>query len=295
MRSPPRPQNRSATRRAWHQEPLGVKPRSCQHAGKRRQRMARPARADGRGANASAGGTPTMGEESRAEPEGDQHLPTAPMTWMERLRRVFAIDLSLCPHCGGRVRVIADVTRPDVIQRIKRPSHRWPSHGMSPTSRGPRLQPEPPLADRALTPDGPRGPPARPEELQLPHRRCRLCAFGDPVRRPATSMVVARQMRIQLPPWSSRNPYSADVGTMRFVPPMRERPGVIDEDKLLAEFVVVLTDQDGHKDLKSGFVDTRQCGQPLLAIHDESGALVANADLDVNNLGASGIRVGEFQ
>jgi hypothetical protein len=44
------------------------------------------------------------------------------MTWMERLRRVFAIDLrgarGLCPHCGGRVRVIADVTRPDVIQRI---------------------------------------------------------------------------------------------------------------------------------------------------------------------------------
>jgi len=40
------------------------------------------------------------------------------MTWMERLRRVFAIDLSACPHCGGRLRVIADVTRPDVIQRI---------------------------------------------------------------------------------------------------------------------------------------------------------------------------------
>ena len=33
--------------------------------------------------------------------------PTAPLTWMERLRRVFAIDLSLCPHCGGRLRVIA--------------------------------------------------------------------------------------------------------------------------------------------------------------------------------------------
>ena len=40
------------------------------------------------------------------------------MTWMERLRRVFAIDLSACPHYGGRLRVIADVTRPDVIQRI---------------------------------------------------------------------------------------------------------------------------------------------------------------------------------
>ena len=40
------------------------------------------------------------------------------MTWLERLRRVFEIDLSVCPHCGGRLRVIADVTRPDVIQRI---------------------------------------------------------------------------------------------------------------------------------------------------------------------------------
>ena len=32
--------------------------------------------------------------------------------------RTDAIDLSVCPHCGGRLRVIADVTRPDVIQRI---------------------------------------------------------------------------------------------------------------------------------------------------------------------------------
>ena len=37
---------------------------------------------------------------------------------MERLRRVFAIDLSICPDCGGRLRVIADVTRPDVINKI---------------------------------------------------------------------------------------------------------------------------------------------------------------------------------
>jgi hypothetical protein len=32
--------------------------------------------------------------------------------------RTAAIDLSSCPDCGGRLRVIADVTRPDVIQRI---------------------------------------------------------------------------------------------------------------------------------------------------------------------------------
>ncbi len=50
--------------------------------------------------------------------QADPDAPTAPMTWMERLRRVFAIDLSICPHCGGRLRVIADVTRPDIIQKI---------------------------------------------------------------------------------------------------------------------------------------------------------------------------------
>jgi len=33
-------------------------------------------------------------------------------------RRVFAIDLSICPDCGGRLRVIADVTRPDIIEKI---------------------------------------------------------------------------------------------------------------------------------------------------------------------------------
>jgi len=50
--------------------------------------------------------------------QDDPAAPTAPMNWMERLRRVFAIDLSICPDCGGRLRVIADVTRPDIIQKI---------------------------------------------------------------------------------------------------------------------------------------------------------------------------------
>jgi hypothetical protein len=50
--------------------------------------------------------------------QDDPAAPTAPMTWMERLRSVFAIDLSICPDCGGRLRVIAAVTRPDIVQRI---------------------------------------------------------------------------------------------------------------------------------------------------------------------------------
>jgi len=35
--------------------------------------------------------------------------------------RTDAIDLSICPDCGGRLRVIADVTRPDIIEKI--PQH----------------------------------------------------------------------------------------------------------------------------------------------------------------------------
>jgi hypothetical protein len=32
--------------------------------------------------------------------------------------RVFAVDLSRCPHCGGQLRVIAVITDPGVISRI---------------------------------------------------------------------------------------------------------------------------------------------------------------------------------
>ena len=53
-----------------------------------------------------------------AEPAVDQALPTAPLIWAERLKRVFDIDISVCPLCGGTLRVIADVTNPDVIQTI---------------------------------------------------------------------------------------------------------------------------------------------------------------------------------
>ena len=45
--------------------------------------------------------------------------PSAPMSWMQRLRRVFAIDLRCCPRCGGGpVRVIAAITQPALVARI---------------------------------------------------------------------------------------------------------------------------------------------------------------------------------
>lgn len=40
------------------------------------------------------------------------------LTWAQRLKRVFNIDISVCPLCGGTMRVIADITDPDIIQKI---------------------------------------------------------------------------------------------------------------------------------------------------------------------------------
>jgi len=40
------------------------------------------------------------------------------MTWMQRLRRVYHIDISLCPHCGGALKVLSVITEPGVIAAI---------------------------------------------------------------------------------------------------------------------------------------------------------------------------------
>ena len=59
--------------------------------------------------------------ESRVSPADNDHAttkPTASMTWMHRLRRVFDIDLRHCPCCGGDLRVIAAITDPALISQI---------------------------------------------------------------------------------------------------------------------------------------------------------------------------------
>jgi hypothetical protein len=40
------------------------------------------------------------------------------MTWAQRLRRVFRIDIESCRRCGGRVKVIASIEDPGVIRQI---------------------------------------------------------------------------------------------------------------------------------------------------------------------------------
>jgi hypothetical protein len=40
------------------------------------------------------------------------------MSWAQRLKRVFAIDIETCRQCSGRLRVIASIEQPAVIERI---------------------------------------------------------------------------------------------------------------------------------------------------------------------------------
>ena len=40
------------------------------------------------------------------------------MTWAQRLKRVFNIDIEVCARCGGSAKVIACIEDQDVIDRI---------------------------------------------------------------------------------------------------------------------------------------------------------------------------------
>ena len=69
------------------------------------------------GGSASAKARPR--ESPRREAPWQRQMPkTYSMTWAQRLKRVFAIDIEKCEKCGGRVRVIASIEDPDVIQKI---------------------------------------------------------------------------------------------------------------------------------------------------------------------------------
>ena len=40
------------------------------------------------------------------------------MTWAQRLKRVFGIDIETCAACGGALRIIACIEDPAVIKKI---------------------------------------------------------------------------------------------------------------------------------------------------------------------------------
>ena len=57
----------------------------------------------------------------RVAPDPDTRTPAerhAAMSWAQRLKRVFHIDVETCAHCGGRVQIIACIEDPVVIRHI---------------------------------------------------------------------------------------------------------------------------------------------------------------------------------
>ena len=63
------------------------------------------------------------------------------MNWARRLKRVFAIDIERCEHCGREVKIIASIEDPDVIEKIL--THLGPGEGAAgePWPRGPPQTP----------------------------------------------------------------------------------------------------------------------------------------------------------
>ena len=61
------------------------------------------------------------GTKPKASDEAQAQTPTerrAVMTWAQRLKRVFKIDVGTCGACGGTVKVIACIEDPVVIKKI---------------------------------------------------------------------------------------------------------------------------------------------------------------------------------
>jgi hypothetical protein len=40
------------------------------------------------------------------------------MNWARRLKRVFGVEIEQCARCGGRLKVIASIEEPELIERI---------------------------------------------------------------------------------------------------------------------------------------------------------------------------------
>ena len=52
------------------------------------------------------------------EHAGPPHCRCRHIAWATLLRRVFEIDVLACPRCGGRMRVLATLEAPTVVQKI---------------------------------------------------------------------------------------------------------------------------------------------------------------------------------
>ena len=65
--------------------------------------------------------TPAKRCKGRSHQENEDKTPAQrhrAMTWAQRLKRVFNIDVSVCPKCGGEAKVIASIEDQAVIDKI---------------------------------------------------------------------------------------------------------------------------------------------------------------------------------
>ena len=94
--------------------------------------------------------TPALGGAGSKGQGADQETdkPITPrhvaMTWAQRLKRVFGIEINTCARCGGKLKVIASIEEPEVIGKIL-------AH----------LQKTAPDSNQAELPLGARAPPAQ--------------------------------------------------------------------------------------------------------------------------------------
>ena len=61
------------------------------------------------------GAQPKAFEEEQEKTPVERHTA---MSWAQRLKRVFGIDIETCPACGGALRIIACIEDPSVIKKI---------------------------------------------------------------------------------------------------------------------------------------------------------------------------------
>lgn len=97
------------------------------------------------------------------------------MTWMQRLKRVFAIDIDTCLRCGGHLKVLASIEDPELISYIL-------SHLQQRRDDG--------IDEHHCTPAAARAPPQLPLLLPTVHALHRAPQPARPVRlRPSHAAV----------------------------------------------------------------------------------------------------------
>ena len=82
---------------------------------------------------------PTASAAPAAGPDGtEERRPPRAWSWAALMHRAFAVDVLACPHCGGRLRLIATLHDAAVIQKIL--AHLGPPIGAEPRSRTARVR-----------------------------------------------------------------------------------------------------------------------------------------------------------